>query len=80
MSGQPYRRRLSSALTGVKPVYLARTWHSDCHEGPPGMEPFEDLGPALDFQKRFRRGFVERWPDRAVWDEDKKDWSRPVPP
>lgn len=74
------RFRRSGLLKNHKPVYLARTWSSDCLEGPPDIAPFEDLGAALEFRKRFRRGFVERWPDRAVWDDDRKHWTRPIPP
>ena len=74
------RLRRGGLLREVQPVYLARTWHSDCHEGPPDIAPFEDLGAALEFRKRFRRGFVERWPDRTVWDDQNHAWTRPVPP
>jgi len=82
MSGQPRVKRIrrGGLLREVRPVYLARTWKSDCHEGPPDIAPFEELAPALEFRKRFRRGFVERWPDRAVWDEKRKHWTRPVRP
>ncbi len=74
------RIRRGGLLKDHKPVYLARTWHNDCHEGPPDITPFEDLGCAIEFRKRFRRGFVERWPDRAVWDDQQHEWTRPVPP
>lgn len=74
------RVRKSGLLKDHKPVYLARTWSSDRLEGPPDITPFEELGEALEFRKRFRRGFVERWPDRAVWDDDRKHWTRSVPP
>lgn len=77
MTGQPATARRRPLGEGIKPLYLARTWtHCD---GPPDMAPFEEFGAALEFRRRFRRGFVERWPDRAVWDESKGHWTPGVP-